>query len=82
MAFLGDERPLVEAAGGLPLGPGEALVEASGKAFTDTSRVSALTGQPAVIGWAGHEWLWRNDVAAAYDRVNDVDRFYTTRDRT
>ena len=81
LAFLGDERALVEAARTLPLAPGEALVEATGKAFTDTSRVSALTGQPAVIGWTGHEWLWRNDVAAAYDRANDVDRFYITTDR-
>ena len=81
LAFLGEERPLVEAARSLPLAPGEALVEASGQAFTDTSRVSALTGQPAVIGWAGHEWLWRNDVGAAYDRSNDIDRFYTTTDR-
>jgi uncharacterized membrane protein len=81
LAFLGDERALVEAARTLPLTPGEALVEATGKAFTDTSRVSALTGQPAVIGWTGHEWLWRNDVAGAYDRAHDVDRFYTTTDR-
>lgn len=80
LAFLGDERALVEAARDLPLAPGEALVEATGQAFTDTSRVSALTGQPAVIGWAGHEWLWRNDVGAAYDRANDIDRFYTTQD--
>jgi uncharacterized membrane protein len=81
LAFLGDERPLVEAARTLPLAPGEALVEASGRAFTDTSRVSALTGQPAVIGWTGHQWLWRNDVASAYDRSNDIDRFYTTTDQ-
>lgn len=80
LAFLGDELPLVEAARVLPLAQGEALVEAAGRAFTDTSRVSALTGQPTVIGWTGHEWLWRNDVAAAYDRANDVDRFYTTTD--
>lgn len=80
LGFLGDERALVEAARILPVAPGEAIVEASGQAFTDTSRVSALTGQPAVIGWAGHEWLWRNDAAAAFDRANDIDRFYTTSD--
>lgn len=81
LAFLGDERALVAAAAGLPLGPGEALVEASGQSFTDSSRVSAMTGQPAVVGWAGHQWLWRNDVDAAYGRANDVDRFYVTQDR-
>jgi len=82
LAFLGDERPLVEAARSLTLAPGEALVEATGQAFTDTSRVSAMTGQPAVIGWTGHQWLWRNDVGSAYDRANDIDRFYTTLDPT
>ncbi len=81
LAFLGDERALVEAARTIPLAPGEALVEATGQAFTDSSRVSALTGQPTVIGWTGHEWLWRNDVGAAYDRANDVDRFYTSTDK-
>ncbi len=81
LAFLGDERALVEAARGLSLAPGEALVEASGQAFTSSSRVSAMTGQPAVVGWVGHQWLWRNDVDAAYGRANDVDRFYTTTDR-
>ena len=40
-----------------------------------------MTGQPAVVGWVGHQWLWRNDVDAAYGRANDVDRFYTTTDR-
>lgn len=80
LGFLGDERALVEAARGLPFAQGESLAEASGKAFTDTSRVSAMTGQPAVIGWAGHEWLWRNDINSAYDRVNDIDRLYTTPD--
>lgn len=81
LAFLGAERDLVAAAGSLTIPPGESFVEATGLAFTDTSRVSALTGQPAVIGWAGHEWLWRNDVGSAYDRANDIDRFYTTQDQ-
>lgn len=82
MAFLGDERMLVEAAESLPLAKGEALVEAASEAFTDGARVSAMTGQPAVIGWTGHEWLWRGDAAAAMARAADVDQFYTTMDPT
>ena len=80
--FLGDERALVEVAGNLPLAPGEALVEAASEAFTDGARVSAMTGQPTVIGWMGHEWLWRGDAGAAMARVADVDQFYTTTDPT
>lgn len=78
--FLGAERTLVEAAEGLPLARGEAFIEASGDAFGKTARVSAMTGQPVVIGWAGHEWLWRGDGPAAMQRAEDVRRFYTTQD--
>lgn len=78
LGFLGPERGLVAAANTLPLAPGEAMIEASGPAFGDTGRVSAMTGQPVVIGWAGHEWLWRGDGAAANGRADSVRRFYVT----
>ena len=71
---------LVEAAGRLSLAPGESLIEASGDAFGDTGRVSAMTGLPAVLGWAGHEWLWRNDATAALARADRVRVFFTTAD--
>ncbi|NGM46204.1 hypothetical protein G5B31_11730 [Rhodobacter sp. SGA-6-6] len=80
LAFLGNERALIEAADRLPLAPGEALVEASSDAFTGGARVSAMTGQPAVIGWTGHEWLWRGAAGPALARAADVDLFYTTAD--
>ncbi|UYV36882.1 DUF2298 domain-containing protein [Rhodobacteraceae bacterium D3-12] len=79
LAFLGAERGLVTAAGRLSLAPGEAIIEASGAAFGETARVSAMTGLPTVIGWAGHEWLWRGDGAAANGRAALVRRFYETR---
>ena len=80
LGFLQQERPLVEAARVLPLGPSESLIEASGPAFGDTARVSAMTGQPAVVGWAAHEWLWRNDAERPNLRARDVQDFYTTTD--
>ena len=80
LAFLGDQRALVEAAQALPLAPGEAVIEASSDPFTEGARVSAMTGLPVVIGWTGHEWLWRGDIAAVMARVGDVDLFYTTDD--
>src|SRR5690606_17348554 len=78
LGFLGEERDLVEFADQLYLEPGESLIEASSDAFTEGARVSALTGQPAVIGWTGHEWLWRGDAGPPYARAMDVDLFYTT----
>jgi uncharacterized membrane protein len=80
LGFLGDERALVEAARTLPLHADEVIIEASGPAFLETARVSAMTGQPAVIGWAAHEWLWRNDPERPNTRARDVQVFYTTDD--
>ena len=81
LAFLGEERALVEAARHLPMAPGEALIEASGPAFGESARVSAMTGQPAVVGWAAHQWLWRNDGDRPNQRAAQVERFYTTTDQ-
>ena len=78
--FLGDERALVEAAARLPLAQDEAIIEAAGDAFSAYGRVSALTGQPAVIGWPGHEWLWRGAAEAAFGRADLVHIFYTSAD--
>ncbi|WP_116367348.1 DUF2298 domain-containing protein [Parahaliea mediterranea] len=78
--YLGDERELVEAVSQLDLALGESLVEASGEAFGETARASAMTGLPAVVGWAAHEWLWRGDGEAANARARHVELFYSTED--
>ena len=64
----------------MPLEPGQSIVEASGPAFGPTARVSAMTGQPAVVGWAAHEWLWRNDPHHPNRRADLVRAFFTTQD--
>ncbi|MGQ9495074.1 MAG: DUF2298 domain-containing protein [Thermoanaerobaculaceae bacterium] len=38
----------------------EVLVEAVGQAYTSAARISAASGQPAVLGWENHELLWRS----------------------
>ena len=80
LGFLGEERSLVEAAAALPLSDGEAMIEAAGDSFSGHARVSAMTGQPVVIGWPGHEWLWRGDAEAAFGRAALVHDFYTIDD--
>ena len=45
--------------------PGDVVLEAAGCAYqpigeVPTSRVSAFTGVPTVLGWANHERQWRN----------------------
>lgn len=76
LGFLREERALVAAAATLPLQEGETILEASGEAFGDTARVSALTGQPAVIGWAGHQWLWRDNAEVPLQRKADAASFF------
>jgi uncharacterized membrane protein len=56
----GEER-LLPVVRSLPLAPGETILEADGGSYTYASRFSALTGQPAPLGWRMHEWLWRGD---------------------
>ncbi|MGH9176555.1 MAG: hypothetical protein ACRD1H_19460, partial [Vicinamibacterales bacterium] len=44
--------------------PGDAVVEAPGCSYVNvagvpTSRLSAFSGVPTLVGWWGHEWQWR-----------------------
>ncbi len=37
------------------------FIEAVGDSYTDYARIAANTGNPSVLGWPVHEWLWRGD---------------------
>lgn len=39
-------------------------------------RVSAFTGNPAVVAWTNHEFMWRRNYTAISERANDVRNFY------
>ncbi|MBQ7637222.1 MAG: hypothetical protein IJS80_07915 [Lachnospiraceae bacterium] len=52
-------------------------------AYKPFATISAFTGRPAVIGWANHEWLWRNGGTLEYpqivaERVEAMKRLYST----
>ncbi len=63
------------------------IVEAYGPQggdYSDYGRISAFTGLPTLMGWAGHEYQWRvnwlnNDYNAAdfYRRGSDINIIYT-----
>lgn len=63
------------------------IVEAFGPQggdYSDYGRISAFTGLPTLMGWAGHEYQWRvnwlnNDSNAAdfYRRGADINAIYT-----
>ena len=54
------------------------ILEASGISYSTSSRISAFTGLPTVIGWWGHEMMWRNDPDDLQIRVSDVNLIYDT----
>jgi uncharacterized membrane protein len=76
--FLREQKEMVLAARTLPIKPGQSIIEAGSDSFTQGARVASMTGLPSVIGWAGHEWLWRDDADAAFGRRGLVDAFYAT----
>ena len=65
----------------------EAFAPQGGGDYSDYDRISAFTGLPTIVGWAGHEYQWRvnwlnRDLNAAdfYRRGGDVNTIYTSTD--
>ncbi|RZN15479.1 MAG: hypothetical protein EF812_02270 [Methanosarcinales archaeon] len=58
------------------------VLERFGESYTLSSRISTNTGIPTVLGWAGHEIMWRLDRAKVNQKINDVNTIYTTRNRS
>jgi YYY domain-containing protein len=55
------------------------ILEAPGLSFqAHTSRVSAYTGLPTLLGWSGHESQWRKSWPAA-ERERDIQEIYNSR---
>lgn len=56
------------------------ILEASAddSSYRYTSRVSANTGLPTVIGWARHEQFWGRDQEEIRTRLEDVNFIYST----
>jgi uncharacterized membrane protein len=60
--------------------PRGVLAEAAsiGGSYTNYGRMSTYTGQPAVIGWPGHESQWRGGYEEQGSRLADLETLYTT----
>jgi len=54
------------------------ILEAVGGGYTDYARISSRTGLPTVLGWPGHERIWRGSDKPAAGREDDVAKAYTT----
>jgi len=51
-----------------------------GGSYSDGGRISSHTGLPTIIGWPGHEGVWRGSDHPFAGREDDVRRIYTTAD--
>ncbi|MBN2389757.1 MAG: hypothetical protein JXR84_03475 [Anaerolineae bacterium] len=59
------------------------IVETPGdqyRAYVYEGRVAALTGLPAVLGWAGHQRQWRGNYDEPARREADLETLFTTLD--
>lgn len=52
------------------------IVEAVGGQYSAYGRVSATTGLPTLLGWAGHEYQWRGSTPEPGQREPVVDSIY------
>ncbi|MCQ1539351.1 hypothetical protein FTO68_10200 [Methanocalculus taiwanensis] len=53
------------------------IVEAIGKDYTYSSRISSFTGIPTILGWPGHEMVWRSNEDGWYSRrIADTQTIY------
>ncbi len=50
------------------------FLEAVGDSYTDYARVAANTGNPSVLGWPVHEWLWRGDYSLPMKPITQVQK--------
>ena len=53
-------------------------VEAVGPQYSEFARVATISGQPNVLGWAGHESQWRGGRKEIGTRAEDIEIIYRT----
>jgi YYY domain-containing protein len=72
-----DDYAAIQILATAPQGP---VVEAVGGSYSEYARISTYSGQPAVLGWPGHESQWRGGYAEMGSRSDDIARLYNTFD--
>lgn len=55
------------------------ITEAVGGQYSGYGRISANTGLPTILGWAGHEYQWRGDTPEPAAREPAVNSIYSQR---
>ena len=71
-----DETAAIQWLSNAPFGVVAEAVPAGGGSYTEYARVSTLSGQPAVLGWIGHENQWRGGNELMGSRQDDLALLY------
>ncbi|MES0359506.1 MAG: DUF2298 domain-containing protein [Anaerolineales bacterium] len=58
--------------------PPGVVLEAVGPQYSEYARVATYSGQPNVLGWAGHESQWRGGREEIGTREEDIELIYRT----
>jgi uncharacterized membrane protein len=58
--------------------PAGVVVEAVGPQYSEYARVATNSGQPNVLGWAGHESQWRGGRKEIGTREEDIEAIYSS----
>ncbi len=62
------------------------IIEAKGDSYSSDNQISTFTGLATVLGWSGHEWLWRSKNSnfdypeILTNREDDITVFYSVDD--
>ena len=59
---------------------GAVIVESTGGQYSEYGRISARTGIPTLLGWAGHERQWRGTDRDFQGRDREIDTIYSSSD--
>ncbi|HLE16091.1 MAG TPA: DUF2298 domain-containing protein [Anaerolineales bacterium] len=80
-AFLENQSPDdLAAIRWLRLAPQGPVVEAVGSSYSEYARVATFSGQPALLGWPGHESQWRGGGEEMGNRQADIETLYRVKD--
>ena len=60
--------------------PPGAVIEAVGPQYSEFARVATISGQPNVLGWAGHESQWRGGRKEIGTREEDIQAIFSSND--
>jgi len=60
--------------------PDGVVIEAVGPQYSEFARVATISGQPNVLGWAGHESQWRGGRKEIGTREEDIQAIFSSND--